>query len=312
MLKKISVITTTMILLFSLILLPIRANASVSPVDLATASTFGILANTTITNTGTSSVEGSAGGDIGIHAGTSITGLSTLTISGTIHTADAVALLAKNDLSKAYDDAAGRVPFITIPTELGGSTLVPGVYTSASGTFGVTGTLTLDGQNDIDAVFIFQMAATLITASSSKIIMTNGARVCNVFWQVGSSATLGTDSTFIGHIMASASIAANTGANIYGSLHAKTGAVTLQGNKITNIACETLPTNPPTNPPVTTNPPVSPPTTTNPVTNPPVTSPTEKGGLLPNTGSNIYEIPLLGTLLILIGIIGLRFRKKHE
>lgn len=281
MLKKLPVLTIAMTVLIGLMLsAPTRVNSATTPVDLATASTFGILANTTITNTGTSSVGGSAGGDIGLYAGSSITGLSTLTISGTMHISDATALLAKDDLSKAYDNAAGRTPFTTIATELGGKTLVPGVYTSTSGTFGLTGTLTLDGQNDANAVFIFQMTKTLITASASKVIMTNGARVCNVFWQVGSSATLGTNSYFIGHIMASTSISAKTGARLYGSLHAKTGAVTLQSNKIMNIVCSS--------------------------------SPTDEGGMLPSTGSDLYGILMIGAFLVLVGVVGLRFRKRYE
>jgi LPXTG-motif cell wall-anchored protein len=280
-LKKIPFLTIAMAVLIAVMIgTPTGVSGATAPVNLATASTFGILANTTITNTGTSSVGGSAGGDIGLYAGSSITGLSTLTISGTAHISDAVALTAKADLSSAYDNAAGRTPFTTIETELGGKTLVPGVYTSTAGTFGLTGTLTLDGQNDANAVFIFQMTKTLISASASKIVMINGARACNVFWQVGSSATLGTNSLFIGHILASTSVSATTGAVIYGSLHAKTGAVTLQSNKIMNIVC--------------------------------TSSPTEEGGYLPNTGSNIYGILMLGAFLVLVGVVGLRFRKRYE
>jgi LPXTG-motif cell wall-anchored protein len=281
MLKKIPVLTIAMTVLIALMMsAPTRVNSATAPVDLATASTFGILANTTITNAGTSSVSGSAGGDIGLYAGSSITGLSNLTISGTVHISDATALLAKADLSKAYDNAAGRTPFTTIATELGGKTLAPGVYTSKSGTFGLTGTLTLDAKNDANAVFIFQMTKTLITASASRIIMKNGARACNVSWQVGSSATLGTNSYFIGHIMASTSITARTGARLYGTLHAKTGAVTLQSNKIMNIVCSS--------------------------------SPTEEGGMLPRTGSDLYGILMLGAFLVLVGVVGLRFRKRYE
>lgn len=280
-LKKIPFLTLAMAVLITVMMVtPTGVSGATAPVNLATASTFGILANTTITNTGTSSVGGSAGGDIGLYAGSSITGLSTLTISGTVHKSDAVAMTAKADLSAAYDNAAGRTPFTTIESELGGKTLVPGVYTSTAGNFGLTGTLTLDGQNDANAVFIFQMTKTLITASASKIVMINGARVCNVFWQVGSSATLGTNSYFIGHILASTSVSANTGAAVYGSLHAKTGAVTLQSNKIMNIVC--------------------------------TSSPTVEGGLLPSTGSDIYGLLMLGAFLVLVGVVGLRFRKRYE
>ena len=120
----------------------------------------------------------------------------------------------------------------TIGTELGGSTLVPGVYNSQSGTFGITGTLTLDGQGDPDAVFIFQMQSTLVTASASVVLLTNGARACNVFWQVGSSATIGTSSSFVGTILALTSITLTTGATVDGRVLARNGAVTLDSNTI--------------------------------------------------------------------------------
>src|SRR5660397_198798 len=138
--------------------------------------------------------------------------------------------------------AAGRTPVRRIPTELGGSTLLPGVYDSASGTFQITGTLTLDAQGDPNAVFIFKSASTLITASNSNISLLNGARFCRVFWQVGSSATLGVNSHFVGHIFALTSITANPGATVQGQLLARNGAVTLDTNTITNGLCPTIAT----------------------------------------------------------------------
>ena len=108
-----------------------------------------------------------------------------------MHAADAVALQAKSDLTTAYDDAAARTPTATAPADLGGCTLTPGVYKSAS-SLELTGTLTLDAQGDPNAVFVFQAGSTLITASASRVELVNGAQPCNVFWQVGSSATLGT------------------------------------------------------------------------------------------------------------------------
>ena len=145
---------------------------------------------------------------------------------------DAVTQQAKTDLVTAYNDAAGRTPATTIPTELGGTTQIPGVYNSADGTFGITGTVTLDGQGDPNAVFIFQMKSTLTTASSSVVLLTNGTHSCNVFWQVGSSATIGTGSSFVGTILALTSITLTTGATVDGRVLARNGAVTLDTNAI--------------------------------------------------------------------------------
>ena len=133
-----------------------------------------------------------------------------------MHTADSVALRAQTDLTAAYNDAAGRPATATIPVELGGTTRATGVYVSPAGTFGITGTLILDAQGNPDTVFIFKAASTLITASASTVKLVNGARPGNVFWLVGSSATLGTFSTFRGDIMALASITVTTGVTIDG------------------------------------------------------------------------------------------------
>ena len=164
-------------------------------------------------------------------------------MTGTAYLTDAVALQAKNDLILAYNDAAGRTTAVTIPSELGGRTLTPSVYDSLDGTFHITGTLTLDALGDPDAVFIFQMASTLTTANNSTVVLTNSARYCRTFWQVGSSATLGTHSIFRGHIFALTSITATTGVYVQGQLLARDGAVTLDTNIITNGIC--LPTPPP-------------------------------------------------------------------
>jgi hypothetical protein len=197
-------------------------------VNLGTAANFAILAGSTITNTGTSSVTG----DIGLSPGTAVTGFPPGILNGAFHLADATAATAKVDLTAAFIDAAGRAGAISIPTELGGTTLPPGVYNSASGTFGITGTVTLDGHNDPNAVFIFQTASTLITASNSKVLLINGAQANNVFWQVGSSATLGTYSIFKGNILAQASITVTTGTTIEGRALTQTAAVTLDTNTI--------------------------------------------------------------------------------
>ena len=202
-------------------------------VGLGTANGFAVLAGSGITNTGTSVING----DIGSFPTTSITGFPPGTVTGTNHAGDAVTQGAKTDLTTAYNDAAGRTPVTTVPTELGGTTLVAGVYSSAAGTFGITGNVTLDGQGDPNAVFIFQMASTLTTATASSVSLIGLAQSCNVFWQVGSSATLGGSTSFKGSILALTSITLVTSATIDGRALARNGAVTLDTNTITKPTC---------------------------------------------------------------------------
>ena len=214
------------------ILLPaVRADAATAPVGLGAATSFGVLAGSGITNTGPTTVTG----DVGTFPTPSETGLGTMTEAGTNHDGDAVTQQAKNDLTTGYNAAAGSGPATAVATELGGRTLTPGVYNGP--TLGITGTLTLNTLGDPNAVFIFQAASTLITASTSSVIVLNGATACNVFWQVGSSATLGTNSHIIGSVMALTSITATTGATISGRLLARNGAVTLDTNTITVPTC---------------------------------------------------------------------------
>ncbi|MER5647340.1 ice-binding family protein [Streptosporangium sp. NPDC002524] len=215
---------------------PHAANAATPP-PLGTAANFAVLAGTTVTNTGPSVITG----DLGVSPGTAVTGFPPGVVVGTIHSADAVAAQAQVDLTGAYNNAAGQAVTATIPTELGGTVRTPGVYDSAAGTFGITGQLTLDGQGDPNAVFIFKTASTLITASASSVNLINGAQACNVFWQVGSSATLGTGSSFAGNILALTSITATTGVNVNGRLLARNGAVTLDTNLVTFANCAVVP-----------------------------------------------------------------------
>src|SRR5660398_222928 len=142
------------LLLTIMLVVPAAAMAAQPPVELGTTSSFAVLAGSTTT------INGDAGGDVGLYPGASFTGQSSVTLTGTVHLADDAARVAKDDLAAAYNDAAGRTPVRRIPTELGGSTLLPGVYDSASGTFQITGTLTLDAQGDPNAVFIFKSAST--------------------------------------------------------------------------------------------------------------------------------------------------------
>lgn len=217
------------------LLLPLGAAQAATAVPLGTAESFAVLAGSTITNTGPSTVTG----DVGLHPGTDVTGFADVTHDGALHVTDAVALQAKTDLDTAYTNAAGQTPVTEIPTELGGTKLMAGVYNSAAGTFGITGTLTLDGADNPDAVFIFQMGSTLTTASGSSIELVNGADLCNVYWQVGSSATLGGDSDFVGTVMADQSITLITGATVQGRVLARSAGVTMDTNTITNAACTT-------------------------------------------------------------------------
>jgi hypothetical protein len=185
-----------------------------------------------VTNTGPSVLTG----DIGSFPTLAITGLATLSLTGVNQAGGTVAQQAKDDLVTAYDDAAARPASETIAADLGGRTLSPGVYRSAS-SIGLTGALTLDGHGDPNAVFVFQAGSTVTTASASQVVLVNGARPCNVFWQVGSSATLGTGSVFRGNILAFTSITVTTGVTIEGRVLARNGAVTLDSDVISRSAC---------------------------------------------------------------------------
>jgi HD-GYP domain-containing protein (c-di-GMP phosphodiesterase class II) len=208
---------------------PVLAAAVIRPVPLGRAANFAVLAGSTITNTGPTSITG----NVGLSPGTAVTGFLGGLLDVTVHADNGVAAEAKTDLVAAYDDAAGRPTTNTIPVELGGTTQTPGVYESPAGTFGITGTVTLDAKGDPNAVFIFKAASTLITASGSHVKLVNGAQAANVFWQVGSSATLGTYSVLRGNVMALASITVTTGATVDGRMLARTGAVTLDSDAIT-------------------------------------------------------------------------------
>lgn len=230
-LKRVLVLASTF-----LILMPVAAEATHPTVLLGTADSFAVLASSTVTNTGPTVVNGNLGVSPG-NAVTGFTGPPNGQVNGTIHAGDAVAAQAQSDLTTAYNDAAGRACTADLTgQDLGGKTLTAGVYCYSSSAQ-LTGTLTLDAQGDPNAVFIFKMGSTLTTASSASVVLINAAQACNVFWQVGSSATLGTTTSFKGSVLALESITANTGATVEGRLLARTATTTLDSNTITRPGC---------------------------------------------------------------------------
>lgn len=269
--KKIRLISLALIML----VFPILSVSALTSINQGTTIDFAILSGSTITNTGSSTVNG----DIGLYPGTSFTNPEGITLTGEIYLTDAVANTAKNDLTTVYNQVSGLSPVTRIASQLGGQTLLPGVYDSADGTFQITGTVYLDAAGDPNAVFVFKAASTLITATDSTVSLINDAEHCNVFWKVGSSATFGTNSYFVGHVYALTSITATTGAEIDGQLLAMNGAVTLDTNTITNVIC-----------PANT---------------------TIDGGELPSTSSNLYQIMFVGMLLITLGLSSLVVSKNY-
>ncbi len=212
--------------------------ATPAKVQLGTAAEYSVLASTTVTNTGNSVLSGS----LGLSPGTSITGFPPGTVlpPGTTNATNAAAATARADLTAAYLDAQGRAIDTTTGADLANRHLQAGVYAGPSkGALQLTGPLVLDGAGDPNAVFIFQTDSSLTTASSSTVSLVNGAQECNVFWQVGSSATLGSGSVFAGNIMALTSISLNSSVVVHGRALARNGAVTLINDTFTPPTCAT-------------------------------------------------------------------------
>ena len=206
--------------------------------SLGSAESFAVLAGSTVTNSGASTILGS----IGVSPGTGITGIpGGQPTGGSIHDNDGVAAQAQSDLTVAYNSLAGMACGTDLTgQDLGGKTLAPGDY-SYNTSAGLTGILTLDAQNNSNAVFVFQIGSTLTTAMNARVDVINGAQNTNVYWQVGSSATLGTGTVFTGNIVALASITLTTSATVSGRALARTGAVTMDTNFVGDPSTPTLP-----------------------------------------------------------------------
>jgi hypothetical protein len=226
------------------------ASALASPAfGLGSAASFEVLGGSTVTNTGASVVAG----DLGVAPGTTITGFppGSVTEGGVTHAGDALALQAQSDVALAYNSSAGQPCNTHLDgQELGGKTLTPDVYCFSS-LAQLTGQLVLDAQGNTAAVWIIQIPGGLSTASNSSVVVTNGGGVCNVFWIVGESATIGANSSFAGNILALTSITLATGANLSGRALSRNGAVTLDTNTISKAPCSQAPT--PTPVPVPTH-----------------------------------------------------------
>jgi len=229
-------------LLASLMVAGGASAATPTPILLGNAGLFAVLAGSGTTNTGVTTIVG----DVGSSPNPAQSGFTAcpaadcVALTGANHTDpnpnDAVTQSAKSDLITAYNNAAGQTP-TQIPTELAGNTYTAGIYNSAAGTFGMTGTLVLDGENNADATFIFQTASTLITGGTGNVTFIRGAQACNVFWKVGSAATLGAGSNFSGTILAHDNISLGNDVTVSGRLLAaeqgNAGAVTLIHDTIT-------------------------------------------------------------------------------
>ena len=217
--------------LLPLVLL-LSASVAHAQVPLGTAEAFGVLGASTVTNTGPTVITGS----VGVSPGSAITGFPPGVATAALHTADAVALQAQNDATLAYNFLAAQTCGTPLTGDLGGRTLTPGVYCFAAAAQ-LTGTVTLDGLGNPASTFIIQVGSALTTASASNVVLINGAQACNVWWQMGSSATLGTATAFSGTLVALASDTLTTGATLVGRALARTGAVTLDTNTVTIPTC---------------------------------------------------------------------------
>jgi uncharacterized repeat protein (TIGR01451 family) len=236
-----AVLTVATLAVASLAFAPLAMAQATAP-SLGSAQSFAVLGYSTVTNTGPSVVTG----NLGLSPGSAVAGFPPgIVVGGTIYAADAVAAQARTDTGTAYVDLAGETCTENLTgTDLGGLTLTPGVYCFSSSA-GLTGTLTLNAGGNAAAVWVFKIGSTLTTASNSSVVLVGG-QPCNVFWQVGSSATLGTGTNFTGSILAEKSVTLTTDASLFGRALAQTGAVTLDANTVSITSCAAQGTVPPT------------------------------------------------------------------
>lgn len=234
----------------AVVLLLLAATPAAAQISLGSAQAFGALGGSAVTNTGATTVNG----NVGVSPGSSVTGFPPgVVVGGTIHSNDAVAVQAQNDLTTAYNNIAATPCTADLTGQnLGGLTLTPGVYCFATSAQ-LTGALVLDAQGNPDALFLFKVGSTLTTASGSTVTVINGGSSCDsIYWQVGSSATIGTGSSFAGDILALSSITITTGANTSGRVLARNGAVTLDTNNVNTcgpaVVCPIITVNPATLP----------------------------------------------------------------
>lgn len=208
---------------------PVVASSLCPPeIDLGAAATYGVLAGTTVTNDGATVISG----DLGVFPGSATSGFPPGTVNGTQHIGDAQAETAQTDLTTAYNDLATRSGATTVAGNIGGQTLLPGLYKSTSSLAVSSGDLILDGNGDECASFLFQIASTLTLTTGRKVLLINGAQAANVFWQVGSSATLNAAAVLAGSVLALTAITLETGASVEGRLLAINAAVTLAANSV--------------------------------------------------------------------------------
>ena len=213
-----------------------NSSALATAPTLGTVQSFAVLGGSTVTNTGPTTVRG----DLGVQPGLAIVGFPPgLVIGGTTHAGDSVALQAQTDVTTAFNALGAQACDVDLSgKDLGGLTLVPGVYCFSSSAQ-LTGALVLDAGGKADAVFVFKTGSTLTSASNASVSVINGGSACGVFWQIGSSATLGTGTVFVGNVLALASVTLNTGVKLSGRALARTGAVTLDTNAVSLPICAT-------------------------------------------------------------------------
>jgi hypothetical protein len=222
------------ILVYVVVIRPSTGSCNQTIVSLGSAANFAVLAGSTITNAGPTNVTG----DVGLSPGGTWTGFPPgRVLVGNTHISDTVAATAQADSATAYNDALGRTKCSsTVSGNIGGQTLTPGIYKSASSLSISSGDLTLDAKGNSSAVFVFQVTSTFATSSGRQVILAGGAQAKNIFWQVGNSATLGATSVLYGTILAYGQVTFTTGATLNGRALAQIGAVTLDTNTITKPA----------------------------------------------------------------------------